>query len=65
MKIICNGEEKRLEEPTIIAGFMRQLGINSDSVVVEYNGKILSKEEHSQALEEGGVLELIRFVGGG
>jgi sulfur carrier protein len=66
MKIICNGEERWLEKSTSIGGYIRVLGINPDSVVVEYNGEILSKEEHdSRLIEEGATLELIRFVGGG
>jgi sulfur carrier protein len=66
MKIICNGEERFVDEKTRLSGFLQDLGLDADTVVVEYNGRIISKEEYGHwILEEGAVLELIRFVGGG
>jgi sulfur carrier protein len=66
MKIICNGEERLVDAQTSLGDFLQDLGINAETVVVEYNGRIISKEEYGRSfLEEGAVLELIRFVGGG
>jgi thiamine biosynthesis protein ThiS len=49
-----------------VADYLSQLGLDASSVVVECDGKILTREEYgSHALQDGSVLELIRFVGGG
>lgn len=66
MQIICNGEKKDIQPGTNLVAFMEELGVKPDTVFVECNGVILKKKEYdSFVLEEGAVLELIRFVGGG
>jgi thiamine biosynthesis protein ThiS len=66
MKITCNGQERHVGAGMTITGFIRELGLDPESIVVEYNGRILATDEHDhQALDEGATLELIRFVGGG
>jgi thiamine biosynthesis protein ThiS len=66
MKIICNGQERQVGTDISVTGFIREMGLDPETIVVEYNGKILTREEHdSRVLEEGATLELIRFVGGG
>lgn len=66
MKILCNGEAQEIVTGTCVDDYIRQLGFDPFSVVVECNGKILTREEYgSHALQDGSVLELIRFVGGG
>lgn len=66
MMIICNGQERQVGAGMNISGLIRELGLDPKSIVVEYNGRILAREEHdTQVLEEGAALELIRFVGGG
>lgn len=66
MKILCNGEAQEIEPGTRVADYLSQLGLDASSVVVECDGKILTREEYeSHALQDGSVLELIRFVGGG
>lgn len=66
MKILCNGEAQAIAPETRVADYLNQLGLESSSVVVECDGKILTREEYgSHVLQDGSVLELIRFVGGG
>ncbi|MDA8164655.1 MAG: sulfur carrier protein ThiS [Desulfobacteraceae bacterium] len=66
MKIICNGQEREVAPATTITGLIRELGLNPETVVAEHNGRVLAREEHEFILlDEGAVLELIRFVGGG
>lgn len=66
MKILCNGEAQEIGPGIRVADYLRQLGLDASSVVVECDGKILTREEYgSHALQDGSVLELIRFVGGG
>ena len=66
MKILCNGETVEVASGMRVGDYLNQLGLDASSVVVECDGKILSREEYgSHALQDGSVLELIRFVGGG
>jgi sulfur carrier protein len=66
MKILCNGEARETAAGTRVADYLRQLGLDASSVVVECDGKILTREDYaSHELHDGSVLELIRFVGGG
>ena len=66
MKILCNGEAQEIAPGTCVADYLSQLGLEVSLVVVECDGKILTREEYgSHELKDGSVLELIRFVGGG
>ncbi|HIJ90905.1 MAG: sulfur carrier protein ThiS [Desulfobulbaceae bacterium] len=66
MKVLCNGEAQEIASGTRVADYIRQLGLDIYSVVVECDGRILTREEYgSHELQDGSVLELIRFVGGG
>ena len=66
MKVICNGEAQEIAPGMRVADYLGTLGLEASSVVVECDGKILTREEYgSHALQDGSVLELIRFVGGG
>jgi thiamine biosynthesis protein ThiS len=66
MKIICNGEERQVRADMNITSFIQGLCLDPETIVVEFNGRILAREEHdSVILEESATLELIRFVGGG
>ena len=60
-----NGKEDRLKECTIedlIAG----KSLVAASLVVEYNGRIVKQADWSKVtLNQGDVLELLNFVGGG
>jgi sulfur carrier protein len=66
MKITCNGEIKEINRDTTLVSFIREAGLNPDTVVAECDGRIIKRDEYdTMCLREGNVLELIRFVGGG
>ncbi len=66
MKIICNGEEKEIRTGLVLEEFILELKLNPDTVVAEYDGKIIRRDQYkSLELVENSKLELIRFVGGG
>ncbi len=66
MKILCNGESQEIVPGTRVAAYIRQIDLDPALVVVECDGKILTREEYgSHELQDGSVLELIQFVGGG
>jgi len=58
MKVFCNGQEQELTPGAWVTDCLNTLGLDPLSVVVEC-------EYASHELQDGSVLELIRFVGGG
>ena len=66
MKITVNGEARQVAEGTALVAYLESLELNPATVVVEYNRRIVPRDEYADlVLEEGCELELIRFVGGG
>lgn len=66
MEIVCNGEKRHVAPGTGLVEFIRSLELDPATVVVECDGLILAKETYEgQELQDGMVLELIQFVGGG
>ena len=66
MKVVCNGEAREIAPGSCVSDCLGQLGLDASTVVVECDGRILTREEYgSHELQDGSVLELIRFVGGG
>ena len=66
MKIIANGEEKVVVDKLPVDAFLASCGWKSTQVVVEYNGKVLTRSDvKTQTLAEGDRLEIIVPVAGG
>ncbi len=66
MKITCNGETREIAPNMTLAAFIHSLDLNPDTIVAECEGRIIKRDEYDTlVLQEGNVLELIRFVGGG
>lgn len=66
MKILCNGAERDIRDGMTVMDLIRELDLNPETVVVEYNNRILPRNEYDELLiEDGATLELVRFVGGG
>ncbi len=60
-----NGEEQAVEGQTV-AEYLEKAGYSRNRVAVEKNGEILPKAEYDSAvLEDGDVIEVVSFVGGG
>jgi sulfur carrier protein len=65
MKITVNGEERLLEQKTVL-GFLVELGVDPRAVAVELNLDILERGEYATTmLNEGDKVEIVQFVGGG
>ena len=62
-----NGERRETAEGTTLAALLQALALDPRMIVVERNRAILrDRDLHgSVVLEEGDVLELVHFVGGG
>ena len=67
ISLMVNGAPRELERNSTIAGLLGSLRIDPRLVVVEHNRSILrDKNSYStHALEDGDVVEIVHFVGGG
>ncbi len=64
--IQINGESRTYEESLTIAQLLELLGVPAETVLVECNRQVLPRDRFdARQIEEGDVLELVRFVGGG
>jgi thiamine biosynthesis protein ThiS len=65
--LTVNGAPRELEPDITIAGLLGSLAIDPRLVVVEHNRTILRDKDAyaSHELEEGDVIEIVHFVGGG
>ncbi|NLZ48776.1 MAG: sulfur carrier protein ThiS [Clostridiales bacterium] len=66
MNITVNGKKEKIDHGTSLLIFLKQKGVDPDTVVVEYNYEVVKKEEWDRIiLKENDNLEVLRFVGGG
>jgi sulfur carrier protein len=66
MEITVNGEKQTFGTAVTVTGFLEDLGIDPETVVIERNLDILMLEDHGKTvLEEGDNIEIIRMVDGG
>jgi len=66
MRIIVNGQTKDIAEGQTLTLLREPLGLDQARVAVERNRTIVMKDDFpSTLLDEGDVLEIVQFVGGG
>lgn len=65
MKIQVNGKEMAVDEGATIASLLDGLGLSDKRVAVEHNRIILARDGYGARLNEGDLIEIISFVGGG
>ncbi len=66
MEIHVNGKPCDVKPGTTVAGFLQENNQNPQKTVVELNKEIIPGQEFgSTVLEQGDVLEVLCFVGGG
>lgn len=64
--MIVNGKRVEPVEDETITMLLNRLGLNLEKVVVEVSGLIVPRANYEQyTLEEGVVVEIVSFVGGG
>jgi thiamine biosynthesis protein ThiS len=66
IQVTVNGDGRTVAAGLSVAGFLRSLDLHPGMVVVERNREILDRDRYDAVeIEEGDVLELVHFVGGG
>ncbi|MFD0824818.1 sulfur carrier protein ThiS [Neobacillus sp. M.A.Huq-85] len=67
MKLLINGERVVLpQDLEFVSDVLRHYEVHNKVVVVELNGKILTKMEHqSTRISDKDKIEIVHFVGGG
>jgi sulfur carrier protein len=65
MRLMLNGKEREVGDVPTIEALIARLGIHR-MIVVQHNGAILRREQYAtQRLQDGDVVEILHFVGGG
>jgi thiamine biosynthesis protein ThiS len=66
LALTINGEGRVVPGPATVQDLLARLGLDPRGIVVELNRRIVRRPEIGQtALQDGDVLELVHFVGGG
>jgi sulfur carrier protein len=66
MRIEVNGESREVSRGITVLGLLNALGVQDGPVAVEKNRAIVPRSAHaSTELQDGDVLEVVHFVGGG
>lgn len=64
--IQVNGKKEKVSEQMTIAGYLKEKEYRMDCIAAELNGEIVPKAQYEETLlQEGDVLEVVSFVGGG
>jgi thiamine biosynthesis protein ThiS len=66
MQVQLNGKAREIPRGMSVSDLLESLDLNPSLVVVERNREILDRGRYAETpVEEGDVLELVHFVGGG
>lgn len=66
MNITVNGKAEVLEESLTIDIFLEHFGFDAKKIALEINREIVTKSMYgSISIDEGDVVEVVTFVGGG
>jgi sulfur carrier protein len=66
MRATVNGEAQDLPDGLTVQSLLLRLKVAGDRVAVERNGLVVKRARHAEEmLQDGDVLEIVTFVGGG
>ena len=65
LHIRVNGEERTVDAGDTVQGLLRALEITESRIAVELNRTVLPRDRYITELQDGDVLEIVTFVGGG
>ena len=66
LTITINGDPREVPGPLTLAGLLKLLGLDPRTVVVEQNRSIVRRPQLPETtVNDGDMIELVHFVGGG
>jgi sulfur carrier protein len=66
LELSVNGEARVVPAGTTVGGLLQVLGLQPGQAAVERNGAVLPRAQHGATeLQQGDVIEVVTFVGGG
>jgi thiamine biosynthesis protein ThiS len=65
MTILVNGERKEIEPGTTLRALVEQYKLKPEKVAIELNRRLARADKYDLPLNEGDVIEIVTFVGGG
>ncbi|WP_062307723.1 sulfur carrier protein ThiS [Alicyclobacillus sendaiensis] len=66
MRIRLNGKDVSLPDGLTVRDLVRHYDLDGEPVAIERNGQIVDREAFdAEVIQEGDVVEMVRFVGGG
>lgn len=66
MQITVNGQTREFTSGSSIQALLQQLGVDARKVAVERNLSIVPPSRlGAQSLEQGDIIEIVSFIGGG
>jgi len=66
MRVTLNGEPRDLRDGLTVAELVNELGLRVRRIAVEINLDILARDDYERhALNDGDVVEIVQFIGGG
>ena len=66
MKLTVNGDARHVPDGLTVRGLIEHMGLLEGPVAVERNREVVPRDTHRETpLEEGDVIEIVHFVGGG
>ncbi len=66
LNIMLNGNATALAEPLTLSALLARHRLKPETVVVEYNLRVPSKEEYDRIeIRDGDRIEIVKFMGGG
>lgn len=64
--VTINGEARQIDSGLTVAELLEEIGVKAETVVVELNGTLVTREHfEDEPIGGGDRLELVRIVGGG
>jgi len=65
MTITVNGESRTIDPGTTLRGVVEQFKLKPEKVAIELNRRLARADKYDLPLNEGDVIEIVTFVGGG
>ncbi|MDI9259465.1 sulfur carrier protein ThiS [Alicyclobacillus sendaiensis] len=66
VRIRLNGKDVSLPDGLTVRDLVRHYDLDGEPVAIERNGQIVDREAFdTEVIQEGDVVEMVRFVGGG